>query len=76
MRANKTQQQLCEVILSHQAFWQHSNDITSPTHLNDIDEVCDLWLRDLLSEDEITEFKNKLEDLYWFVRKFDSALTT
>lgn len=40
MKANKIQNYLCDVILSQQSFWRNSNDITSPTHLNDIEEEC------------------------------------
>ena len=72
MKANKVQNYLCDVILSQQSFWRYSNDITSPTHLTDIEEECDAELCDLISNKDIEEFKKKLKDLYWFIRKFDN----
>ena len=53
MKANKIQQYLCDVIHSQQDFWKHSNDITSPTHLNDIEEECYTQLCDLISDGDI-----------------------
>ena len=73
MKANKIQQMLCDQIHSQQDFWKHSNDITSPTHLTDIEEECQAQLEDVLTEKEIEEFEEKLTDLYWFIRKFDKA---
>ena len=70
MKANKIQNYLCDVILNQQSFWRNSNDITSPTHLTDI-EVCFAQLDDLISDEEKLEFEEKLKDLYWFIRKFD-----
>ena len=72
MKANKIQQYLCDVINSQADFWKHSNDVTSPTHLTDIEEECYTQLCDLISDDEREEFQEKLSDLYWFIRKFDS----
>lgn len=71
MKANKIQQYLCEVILIQQSFWRNSNDITSPTHLTDIEEECYTQLYDLISDEDREEFQEKLKDLYWFIRKFD-----
>lgn len=71
MKANKIQQYLCDVIHSQQDFWKHSNDITSPTHLNDIEEECFAQLCNLICDDDREEFEKKLKDLYWFIRKFD-----
>ena len=71
MKANKIQQYLCDVILSQQSFWRNSNDITSPTHLTDIEEECYSQLCDLISDEDREEFEEKLKDLYWFIRKFD-----
>jgi hypothetical protein len=59
------------VIHSQQDFWKHSNDITSPTHVVDIDEECFAQLSMLLSDRDMEEFENKLKDLYWSIRKFD-----
>lgn len=82
MKANKIQQYLCDVINSQQDFWKHSNDITSPTHLTDIDEECfaqlcnlvddENQLYNLIDDEDREEFQDKLKELYWFIRKFDS----
>lgn len=71
MKANKTQQYICDVIRSQQDFWKHSNDITSPTHLVDIEEECFAQLCNLISDDDREKLVEKLQDLYWFIRKFD-----
>lgn len=71
MKANKIQQHICNVIHSQEDFWKHSNDITSPTHLVDIEEECFVQLDDLICDDDREEFEEKLKDLYWFIRKFD-----
>lgn len=71
MKANKIQQYICDVIRSQQDFWQHSNDITSLTHLSDIVEECNALLDDIINDADIGELICKLQDLYWFIRKFD-----
>lgn len=71
MIANLMQRCLCDVIHSQVGFWKNSNDITSPTHLVDIEEECFAHLSDLLTDKERLEFVDKLQDLYLFIRKFD-----
>ncbi len=71
MKPNNIQQCLCDVIHSQQDFWKHSNDITSPTHLVDIEEECFAQISELINDDDMEELVNKLKDLYWFIRKFD-----
>lgn len=71
MKANKIQQYICDVINSQQDFWKHSNDITSLTHISDIEEECKAQFGNLLSDEEIERLANKLSELYWFIRKFD-----
>ena len=71
MKTNKTQQYICDVIQNQQNYWKHSNDITSPTHLTDIEEECFAQLDDLISDEDREEFEEKLKDLYRFIRKFD-----
>jgi hypothetical protein len=72
MKANKIQQYICDVINSQANFWKHSNDITSPTHLVDIEEECFAQLDNLISDDDREELVEKLQDLYWFIRKFNN----
>lgn len=71
MKPNKIQSNICFVTILQARWWLDSNDITSPTHLVDIEEECNAQLYDLLSEEEIEELASKLQDLYWFIRKFD-----
>lgn len=71
MKANIIQQYLCDIIYSQGNFWKCSNDITSPTHLNDIEEECFSLLDNLISDEDKKEFEDKLKDLYRFIRKFD-----
>lgn len=71
MKANKIQVYLCDIIHSQQDFWKHSNDISSPTHLVDIEEECYAQLCNLISDADREEFEEKLKALYLFVRKFD-----
>lgn len=74
MKANLIQKSICEVIENQQYFWAHSNDITSPTHLNDIEEECYSQLCNLISDEDREEFEEKLKDLYRFIRKFDKIM--
>ena len=71
MKANKIQQCLCDVIHSQQDFWRNSNDISSPTHITDIEDECFAQLDGILKDKEVEEFGNRLKDLYWFIRRFD-----
>lgn len=71
MIANRMQQYLCDIVYEQLNLWKYSNDITSPTHLNDIEEECFAQLCDFISDEDREEFENKLKDLYWFIRKFD-----
>ena len=73
MKANLIQKCLCVVIDNQQSFWACSNDITSPTHLNDIEEECYAQLCNLISDEDREEFEEKLKDLYRFIRKFDEV---
>lgn len=72
MKVNLTQLCLCDVILSQVGFWKNSNDITSLTHPSDIADECFAQLSNLLTDEERLEFEEKLQDLYWFIRKFDN----
>lgn len=71
MKANKIQQYICDVIRSQANFWKYTNDITSLTHINDVEEECNTQFMDILTDEEIEKLVDKLSDLYWFIRKFD-----
>ena len=72
MKANRIQQEICDVIRSQASFWKDSNDISSPTHLCDIDEELFSQLLDDVSDDDRYRLGRMLEKLYWFVREFDN----
>ncbi len=72
MKANKIQQYLCDTIMCQQSVWRNSSDITSPTHLCNIEEECYAQFCNLISNEDRIELENKLKDLYWFIRKFDT----
>ena len=72
MKPNKIQKYICDVINNQQHFWYYSNDITSPTHVSDIDEECNAQFINLLEDNDIAELEDILEKLYWFIRKFDN----
>ena len=55
MKANKIQQYICDVIHSQVDFWKHSNDITSPTHLVDIEEECNAQFINLMEDEDIKD---------------------
>lgn len=65
MKPNEIQKEVCKLIKQQASFWANSNDIDSPTHLNDIEEsVEQLGVEDIDKE----ELVDKLNDLYWFVK--------
>lgn len=72
MRANKTQEWLCDAIKENVDWWKSSNDITSPTHMCDMEESLFSRLENVLTDDEREELNEKLQDLYWFIRKYDN----
>lgn len=47
------------------------SDLRTFGSLNDIEEECFAQLGNLISDEDREEFQDKLEDLYWFIRKFD-----
>ena len=76
MKANKRQKEILEQIRSILNFWATSNDITSPTHINDVDETFDnlSFLSELrekggFEEKELEPIKEKIIELYWEIRK-------
>lgn len=72
MKANGMQKVICRAIRSQCAYWICTNDITSPTHLVDIEEYCCAELESLIPDKDREELQEKLKDLYWFIRKFDT----
>lgn len=71
MKPNNKQIKICELITEQTQFWQSTNDINSPTHYNDIEETIDnaiFFDDELFSKDEGNILKEKLFDLYNFVK--------
>lgn len=71
MKPNKKQRRICDVMRSQTEFWLNTNDISSPTHIVDIEEECYAVLSDILKDEEYSEVENMLKKLYWFIRKYD-----
>ena len=66
MKASQKQKELCAFIWSQVSFWSNSNDIDSPTHINDIEEEINNieWLSDY----ERIDLIDKVQDLYFFIK--------
>lgn len=60
--------EICELVKRQSNFWVNTNDLKSPTHLNDIEE--DVNSIDGLAETDAEELVELVSNLYWFVRKF------
>lgn len=69
MKANKLQQEICDVIKDQASFWKSTDDITSLTHLGDIHMSAHLTD---LPEEDADAFEELLQILYWFIREFDT----
>ena len=61
--------EICDLVKRQANFWVNTNDLKSPTHLNDIEE--DVNSIDGLSETDAEELVELVSNLYWFVRKFN-----
>lgn len=68
MKATDIQKDVCNSLIRTICWWRDSNDITSPTHLVDVEECLRADFESELSEHEIEVIIEKMEDLYWFVR--------
>jgi len=71
MKPSEKQKKICELIKSTASFWMNSNDIDSPTHVNDIEEEVynlddDIDLDDVEKEILISNLLN----IYWVVKKY------
>ena len=60
--------EICDLLKRQANFWVNTNDLKSPTHLNDIEE--DVNSIDGLPETDAEELVELVSNLYWFVRKF------
>ena len=60
--------EICDLVKRQANFWVNTNDLKSPTHLNDIEE--DVNSIDGLSPTDAEELVELVSNLYWFVRKF------
>ena len=71
MKPSEKQKKICELIKSTASFWMNSNDIDSPTHVNDIEEEVynlddDIDLDDVEKEVLISNLLN----IYWVVKRY------
>ena len=65
MKPTKEQIDYCEFLKSMISMWEHTNDINSPTHISDIQDMCNAECY----EDLALETIDCLSDLYWLVRR-------
>ena len=66
MKPTAKQKKICDLIVEQAKFWQSTNDITSPTHLCDIEESVN-------NTDELPDYYKEIlikvfTDLYFTVR--------
>lgn len=71
MKPSEKQKKICELIKTNASFWMNSNDIDSPTHVNDIEEEVyslgdDIDLDDVEKEVLISNLLN----IYWVVKRY------
>ena len=72
MKPNKKQIRAWEEIRSQMGFWQYTNDINSPTHSCDIDEMMRNYVVfGDFTESEADELNVKLQDLLQFVQSLN-----
>lgn len=69
MKATDRQKDIIKVVELQAQFWNDSNDLDSPTHLCDIDEmVNNLSFDNILSDEDSKELGEILQNLYFFIR--------
>ena len=66
MKPTDTQKKICDLIIAQAHFWKATNDITSPTHLCDIEESVNNT--DELSDSDKETLIKGITDLYFEVR--------
>ena len=73
MKHKKKKKYLCDIIRSQVNFWKYSSDITSTTHIPDIEYSClSLEDEDIIDSKKRTALEDILKELYWFIREFDN----
>ena len=75
MKATIAQKEICNTLIRTICWWRDSNDITSPTHLNDIEDCQRADLESIVSDDDLEFINKQMEKLYWTVRKYAEAKT-
>ena len=66
MKPTDIQKKICDLIIEQAHFWKVTNDITSPTHLCDIEESVNNT--DELSDSDKETLIKGITDLYFEVR--------
>ena len=69
MKATENQINACETLKMCVAFWQDSNDITSPSHFNLIETAVQTEMMDYANDELKEEIIEKMQDLYILIRK-------
>ena len=68
MKVTDTQKDVCNVLIRTICWWRDSNDITSPTHLSDIEDCLRADFKGQLSEHETEILIEKISGLYLFIK--------
>lgn len=71
MKPTKRQMRIMEFCIGIIGTWENTNDITSPTHFNDLHDFLFADLEDTLKDDQLECLENKLSDVLWLIKKYD-----
>lgn len=72
MKANQKQKDICNTLIRTICWWRDSNDITSPTHLCDIEDCQRADFDGFMSDDDVEFFNDEMTKLYWAIRKYQN----
>jgi hypothetical protein len=64
---NEKQKRIIEFIRNRIDAWENTNDISSPTHICEI-EALEIGLTDVLREIELLELDDIIQEMYFFIR--------
>ena len=71
MKPTEKQIKAIDAIVSIVKSWENTNDITSPSHIDYINDEMNAELGDLIRDAWLYELKDKLVDLYIKVRRIE-----
>lgn len=68
MKPTELQKKVIDSVISIMETWKNSNDITSPTHFNDIHEFLNADLGDYLIDDYLEEMEFPIRDMFYTIK--------